>query len=72
MNRYQSYAGYFGALTIVLLSFGLIYLEKFAIIGSITDKFIFLIVTITFIVMAIAELSLQKRYRQKNNHQIKY
>jgi len=72
MNKYQSYAGYFGALTIILLSFGLIYLEKFAIIGSITDKFIFLIVAITFIVMAIAELFLQKRYRQKNNHQIKY
>lgn len=65
MNRYQSYAGYFGALTIVLLSFGLIYLEKFAIIGSITDKFIFLIVAITFIVMAIAELFYKKDIDKK-------
>lgn len=72
MNKYQSYAGYFGALSIIILSFGLIYLEKFAVIDSITNKFVFLIVAITFIIMVIIELFLQKRHSQKNNYQLKY
>jgi len=71
MNKYQSHAGYFGALTIILLSFGLVYLEKFAVIDFISDKLIFMSVVITFIVMAMAELFLQNRYNKKNNYRVK-
>jgi protein-S-isoprenylcysteine O-methyltransferase Ste14 len=72
MNKYQSYAGYFGALTIVILSFGLVYLEKFAVIDFISVKVIFLTVAITFIVMVTVELLLQKRHSQKNNYRLQY
>ncbi len=70
MKKYQSHAGYFGAISLVILSFILIFLESHQII-TITNAFVYVIVGISFIVMLISELFLQIKYIKKHKITVK-
>jgi protein-S-isoprenylcysteine O-methyltransferase Ste14 len=72
LNKYQSHAGYFGAFTVLILTIGLIYLEKIAYINKISNNLIFSVVAIAFIVMVVAEFFLKRRYNKKYNYKVKY
>ena len=72
MNPYQSYAGYFGAMSVILMTFSLVYLKAIGVISTVTSSLMFLIVGITFLVMLISEYFLKRRFNQKNNLTVEY
>ena len=72
MGKYQSYAGFFGAVAVIMASLFLMYLKTQGIITTITNDYIFLIVTFTFAVMLISEYFLKRRYDIKYAKRVKF
>jgi len=72
MNRYQSHAGYFGAITVVVMTFSFVYLKALGVISTVTSSLMFSIVAITFLVMLISEYFLKRRFNRKNEIIVKY
>ena len=65
MQNYYSYAGYFGALGIIVTSLLLLFFKQYALVESITHFDIFCMVGFALVCMLLAEWFLQKRYRQR-------
>jgi hypothetical protein len=67
VKGYYSHAGYFGALSIVTLSFGLLFLKRYGALPHIQNHHIFLIIGITFLLMVVDEFYLQRKYLRKKD-----
>ncbi len=72
MSKYQSHAGYFGALAVILMTFSLVYLKSQGIITLVSSSLIFSIVAFTFIVMLISEYFLKRRFNERNYIVVEY
>ena len=72
MTQYQSHAGYFGAISVIVLTFLVAFLKHLEIITNISNSTVFLIIAISFIVMVISEYFLKKNYNQKVGYTVEY
>lgn len=72
MNRYQSHAGYFGAIAVVGMTFSFVYLKALGVISTVTSSLMFSIVAVTFVVMLISEYFLKRRFNRINSITVKY
>lgn len=72
MHQYKSYAGYFGAVTIILFSYLLVYFKSTNFIPHITYSLVFSMVGLAFLSMLISEYFMRKRYNKKYNYKVIY
>jgi protein-S-isoprenylcysteine O-methyltransferase Ste14 len=72
MGKYQSHAGYFGAIATVIMTFSFVYLKAIGSISTVTSSLMFSIVGVTFIVMIVSEYFLKRRYNRRNYIVVKY
>jgi len=72
MTQYQSHAGYFGAISVIVLTFLVAFLKHLEIITNISNSTVFLIIAISFIVMVISEYFLKRNYNQKVGYTVEY
>lgn len=72
MQKYQSKAGYFGAVAIIVTTLILFYLRSTREIMLITHDHIFAMLAITFGCMLLGEYILKRRYNKNNNYRVTY
>jgi len=70
MSRYQSYAGFFGAVAVIVSSLFLVYSKFVGTIGDIKNDHVFAIVAFTFATMLISEFFLKRRYNKRYNQRV--
>jgi len=72
MYQYQSKAGYYGAISTIILSFTLIYLKKKLFIDNISSTYLFIMLGIVFTIMLVSEWILKQKYNKKTSYTIQY
>ena len=72
MIKYQSYAGFFGAIAVIVASLLLVYLRSQGIVVTIQHDHIFMIIAFTFVVMLASEYLLKRRYNKRYDSKVEF